>query len=159
MGKSSSSFDNMFYMYFDNLFFLVIIRFGFDGGTLVLIDPVPGNCILVSFTIYINFRDLKRRRKEKRKPICLLSFTCNYVVSVCRCFLFLWVLRMGCVILLWHFLSLSYNYFSRPQCCIQSFKIIRLSVLGQMVFTIHGRGRHLGLVTWTIYINFLSPFP
>ena len=28
-----------------------------------------------------------------------------------RGFLFLWVLGMGCVILLWHSLSLSYNYF------------------------------------------------
>ena len=25
--------------------------------------------------------------------------------------------------------------------------------------TIYGRGGHIGLVTWTIYINFLSPFP
>ena len=28
-----------------------------------------------------------------------------------------------------------------------------------MVFTIYGRGGHLGHVTWTIYINFGSPFP
>ena len=27
------------------------------------------------------------------------------------------------------------------------------------VFSIYGRGGHLGRVTWTIYINFLSPFP
>ena len=27
------------------------------------------------------------------------------------------------------------------------------------VFTIYGLGSHLGHVTWTIYINFLSPFP
>ena len=27
------------------------------------------------------------------------------------------------------------------------------------VFTIYGRGGHLGYVTWTIYINFRSPFP
>ena len=26
-------------------------------------------------------------------------------------------------------------------------------------FTINGHGGHLGHVTWTIYINFLSPFP
>ena len=26
-------------------------------------------------------------------------------------------------------------------------------------FTIYGRGGHLGHVTWTIYINFLTPFP
>ena len=27
------------------------------------------------------------------------------------------------------------------------------------VFTIYGRGGHFGHVTWTIYTNFLSPFP
>ena len=27
------------------------------------------------------------------------------------------------------------------------------------VLTIYGHGCHLGYVTWTIYINFLSPFP
>ena len=36
----------------------------------------------------------------------MLFFTCNYVVSVWRGFLFLWVLGMGYVILLWHSLSL-----------------------------------------------------
>ena len=33
------------------------------------------------------------------------------MVSVWRGFLFLWVLGMGYVILLWHSLSLPYNYF------------------------------------------------
>ena len=46
----------------------------------------------------------------KRELVCLLLFTCNYVVSVWRGFLFLWVLGMGYVILLWHSLSLPYNY-------------------------------------------------
>ena len=51
-------------------------------------------------------------RLGKRELICLLLFnTCNYVVSVWRGFLFLWVLGMGYVILLWHSLRLSYNYF------------------------------------------------
>ena len=50
-------------------------------------------------------------RLGKRELICLLSFTCNYVVFVWRGFLFLWVLGMGYVILLWHSLSLPYNYF------------------------------------------------
>ena len=36
--------------------------------------------------------------------------TCNYVVSVRRGFLFFLVLGMGCVILLWHFLGIPYNY-------------------------------------------------
>ena len=26
-------------------------------------------------------------------------------------------------------------------------------------FTIYGHGGHLGHVTWTIYVNFCSPFP
>ena len=49
-------------------------------------------------------------RLGKRELICLLLFTCNYVVSVWRGFLFLWVLGMGYAILLWHSLSLPYNY-------------------------------------------------
>ena len=51
-------------------------------------------------------------RLGKRELICLLSFTCNYVVFVWIGFLFLWVLGMGYVILLWHSLSLPYNYFA-----------------------------------------------
>ena len=62
-------------------------------------------------------------RLGKRELICLLLFTCNYVVSVWRGFLFLWVLRMGYVILLWHSLSLPYNYLGLKTC-----KISRLSV-------------------------------
>ena len=50
-------------------------------------------------------------RLGKRELVCLLLFSCNYVVSVWRGFLFLWVLGMGYVILLWHSLSLPYNYF------------------------------------------------
>ena len=50
-------------------------------------------------------------RLGKRELICLLLFTCNYVVSVWRGFLFLWVLGMGYVVLLLHSLSLPYNYF------------------------------------------------
>ena len=46
----------------------------------------------------------------KRELIRLLLFTCNCVVSVWRGFLFLWVLGMDYVILLWHSLSLPYNY-------------------------------------------------
>ena len=50
-------------------------------------------------------------RLGKRELICLLLFTCDYVVSVWRGFLFLCVLRKGYVIFLWHSLSLPYNYF------------------------------------------------
>ena len=46
----------------------------------------------------------------KRELICLLLFACNYVVSVWGGFLFLLVLGMGYVILLWHSLSLPYNF-------------------------------------------------
>ena len=56
-------------------------------------------------------------RLGKRELICLLSFTCNYVVFVWRGFLFLWVLGMGYVILLWHSLSLPYNYFRKWRDC------------------------------------------
>ena len=49
-------------------------------------------------------------RLGKRELICLLLLTCSYVVSVWKGFLFLWVLGMGYVILLWHSLSLPYNY-------------------------------------------------
>ena len=47
----------------------------------------------------------------KRELVCLLLFTCNCVVSVRRGFVFLLVLGVGCVILLWHSLSLPHNYF------------------------------------------------
>ena len=43
-----------------------------------------------------------------------------------------------------------------------SFKIIGFLVLEKKIFkifTIYGHGGHLGHVTWTIYINFRSPFP
>ena len=50
-------------------------------------------------------------RLGKRELICLLLFTCNYMVSVWICFLFLWVLGIGYVILLWHSMNFPYNYF------------------------------------------------
>ena len=62
--------------------------------------------ILYSFVVYLYVP-----RLGKRELICLLLFTCNNMVSVQRGFLFLWVLGMGYVILLWHSLSLPYNYF------------------------------------------------
>ena len=55
-------------------------------------------------------------RLGKRELICLLLFTCNYVVFVWRGFLFLWVLGMCYVILLWHSLSLPYNYLGKTTC-------------------------------------------
>ena len=65
---------------------------------------------LSSFGVCFLFRNMDQLpRLGKRELICLLLFTCNYVVFV-RSFLFLWVLGMGYVILLWHSLSLPYNY-------------------------------------------------
>ena len=61
-------------------------------------------------------------RLGKRELICLLSFACNYVVFVWRGFLFLLVLGMGYVILLWHSLSLPYNYFTGLYRSIQNNK-------------------------------------
>ena len=49
--------------------------------------------------------------EEERELICLLSFACGCVVSVRRGSTFLWVLGLGCVILLRHSLRLQYNYF------------------------------------------------
>ena len=54
-------------------------------------------------------------RIGKRELICLLSFTCNYVASVRRGFLFLLVLGVGCFILVWHSRGLPYNYLGCPE--------------------------------------------
>ena len=61
-------------------------------------------------------------RLGKSELICLLLFTCNYVVSVLIGFPFLWVPGMGYVILLWHSLSLPYNYFENYECTIYGCK-------------------------------------
>ena len=78
-------------------------------------------------------------RLGKRELICLLLFTCNYVVSDLRGFLFLWVLGMGYVILLWHSLSLPYNYFA---CIFLSLIEGKLYVLQKFVITNVGLKRH-----------------
>ena len=72
----------------------------------------------------------------KRELICLLSFTCNCVVSVWRGFLFLWVLGMGYVILLWHSLSLPYNHFTLiiSKFCFRFECWVFLSVSGHCLF-------------------------
>ena len=41
------------------------------------------------------------------------TYNPDHVVSGLIGFLFLWVLEMGYIIVLWHFLSLPYNYFSQ----------------------------------------------
>ena len=50
-------------------------------------------------------------RLWKRELLCLLLFTYSSVVSVRRGFSWLWVLGMGCIILLWHSLGLPNIYF------------------------------------------------
>ena len=93
---------------------------------IMLGNPSISDACLVPFVTgsWLGLGDLKQisymsqvMRKQvlgKRELICLLLFTCNYVVSVWRGFPFLWVLGMGYVILLWHSLSLPYNYFGFP---------------------------------------------
>ena len=68
----------------------------------------------------------KLPRLGKRGLICLLLFTCNYVVSVWRGFLFLWVLGMGYVILLWHSLGLPYKSFFYTFLTLQSIFPLKL---------------------------------
>ena len=72
-------------------------------------------------------------RLGKRELICLLSFTCNYVVFVWRGFLFLGVLGMGYVILLWHSLSLPYNYFETT--CTQPSATSNISTEPDLFYT------------------------
>ena len=60
------------------------------------------SCSIVSYLLYAVAEQLPQLRK--RELVFLLLFTCNFVVSVQRRFLFLLVL--GCVILLWHSLDL-----------------------------------------------------
>ena len=73
-------------------------------------------------------------RLGKRELICLLLFTCNYVVSVWGGFLFLWVLGMGYFILLWHSQSLPYYYSAikpmlRSTCPNQLILLVRSTIV------------------------------
>ena len=63
------------------------------------------------FAFYCRLFICKLPQLGKREQMFLLLFTCNYVVSVRRGFLFLLVLGIGCVILLWHSKGFPYNYF------------------------------------------------
>ena len=56
---------------------------------------------------------------DERELICMLSFTCNYAVSVRRGFLSLMVLGIGCVFLLWHSLGLPHNFVLFFRCSIR----------------------------------------
>ena len=92
-------------------------------------------CILLLF-IYMLTVVGQLPRLGKKELICLLLFTRNYVVSVWRGFLFLCVLGMGYVILLWHSLSLPYNYFvalerrkCRVKCTVHVLLVTRVSMI------------------------------
>ena len=61
---------------------------------------------IVSYLLYAVADQLPRL--GKRGLVFLLLFTCYFVVSVRRRFLFLLVIRMGYVILLWHSLDLPF---------------------------------------------------
>ena len=67
-------------------------------------------CILL-LVIYMSAVADQLPRLGKREQICLLPFTCSYVVSRQRGFLFRLELVMGCVILLRHSMGLPYNFF------------------------------------------------
>ena len=58
------------------------------------------NLYSVVVYLYVNGSGSITSVGEERELICLLLFTCNYVVSVWRGFLFLWRLGMGYIILL-----------------------------------------------------------
>ena len=67
-------------------------------------------------------------RLGKRELICLLLFTCNYVVSVWRGFLFLWVLGMGYVIY-FHIIILYLNHRHASNKCGIAINLIGLQTL------------------------------
>ena len=101
-------------------------------------------------------------RLGKRGLICLLLFTCNYVVSVWRGFLFLLVLGMGYVILLWHSLSLPYNYFESLVTHAKFLDRMTSVLVPKKVFTtiwVWWPSSLCDLDHLRIYINVCSPFP
>ena len=97
-------------------------------------------------------------RLGKRELICLVLFTCNYVVSFWRGFLFLLVLGMSYVILFWHSLSLPYTYFegwiwvliaSVPGLCIY-FLLSYLHVsFGGLIASVREEGAHLSVIDYS----------
>ena len=83
----------------------------------------PGNPLTTSTFVMSTVVD-QLPRLGKRELICLLFLTCNYVVSVWRGFLLLWVLGMGYVILLLHSLSLPYILSTKRNAMFFGVKII-----------------------------------
>ena len=64
----------------------------------------------------------------------LLSFTCNFVVSFKRGFLFRLALGIGCVILLWHSLCLPYNYIHTHGKRLGNISCVPRANFGQVIF-------------------------
>ena len=102
-------------------------------------------------------------RLGKRELICLLSFTCNYVVFVWRGFFFLWVLGMGYVILLWHSLSLPYNYFVDYLFCFRPpnrlfFRLKNISVVSSIRHSARGNIQNMqnGLLDSTLTMRHVN---
>ena len=78
------------------------------GSYFMLIRVVISCCfVLYSIAIYLLYAIVdKLPRLGKRELVFLLLFTCSFVVSVSKRFLFLLVLGIGCTFLLWHSLGL-----------------------------------------------------
>ena len=71
-----------------------------------------GSCFMSYFYSIVSFLVADQSpRLGKKEQFLLLSFTCNYVVSVRMGFFFLLVLEMGCLILLCHSMGLPYKYY------------------------------------------------
>ena len=100
-----SHFINNINEYSTSIYYMIMTK---DFGK-VGIREVKANFYCFVVYLYVNGSG-SITSVGKRELICLLLFTCNYVVSVWRGFINLWVLGMGYVILLWHSLSLPYNY-------------------------------------------------
>ena len=72
---------------------------------------VGASCRILSSIVSFSYVSCSGSITSVGEERAYLSATCKHVVSVRRGFLLLWVLGMGCVILLWHSLSLPYHYF------------------------------------------------
>ena len=59
-------------------------------------------------------RDLVFRPDNMDETVPHTTHSRNYMASVRRDFLSLFALRIGCDVILWHFLCFPYNYFVHP---------------------------------------------
>ena len=102
-------------VYFTNkqLFFINFAQVCFQRYFIFKINEIQSILLRSANILLLKCKPLAEYlpRLEKRALILLLSINHNFVVSVRRGFLFLLVLRIGCIILLWHALGFPYNYF------------------------------------------------